>query len=103
MPNGGTQRALTITSYMADEPVVKTRLALRPQVYAGLDPGEPHPILALLDSHLELRRKAIEIEFGLDYCSSGRRAEIHAPARAAFAKLLETPPTTLAGTRAIIG
>jgi hypothetical protein len=44
----------------------------------------------------------IEIEFGLDHCSSERRAEIHAPAHAAFAKLLETPPTTISGTRAII-
>ena len=76
MPNADTQRALMITSYMADEPVVKTWLALRPQVHAGLDPGDPDPILALIDSHLELWRKAIEIEFGLDYCSSERRAEI---------------------------
>jgi hypothetical protein len=35
MPNADTQRALMISSYMADEPVVRTRLALRPQVYAG--------------------------------------------------------------------
>lgn len=102
MPNADTQRALMITSYMADEPVVKTWLALRPQVHAGLDPGDPDPILALIDSHLELWRKAIEIEFGLDYCSSERRAEIHAPAHAVFAKLLETPPTSISGTRAII-
>ena len=102
MPNADTQRALMISSYMADEPVVRTWLALRPQVYAGWDPGEPDPILALIDSHLELWRKAIEMEFGLDYWSAERRAEIHGPVDVAFVKLLETAPTTIAGLRAVI-
>src|SRR5271156_3106404 len=51
---------------------VKTWLALRPQVHAGADPGEPDPVMALIDSHLELWRKAIEIEFGLHQSAAPR-------------------------------
>jgi hypothetical protein len=103
MANADTQRSLMITSYMADEHVAKTWLALRPQAYAALRPGEFDPILDLIDVHLELWTKAVETEFGLSGDgSAARRAEIHQPADAAFAKLRETPPTTLAGARAII-
>ena len=97
MPNADTQRALMISSYMADEPVVRTWLALRPQIYAGWDPGEPDPILALIDSHLELWRKAIEMEFGLDYWSAERRAEIHGPLTSPLSNCLKRRRPPLLG------
>jgi len=77
--------------------VVRTWLALRPQIYAGWDPGEPDPILALIDSHLELWRKAIEMEFGLDYWSAERRAEIHGPLTSPLSNCLKRRRPPLLG------
>jgi hypothetical protein len=103
MPNTDTQRARMIASYVADEPVVEKWMALRPRIYAALRPGDFDPILDLIDAHCELWTEAIEIEFGLrgDW-SAERRAEVHGPVDVAFAKLLETAPTTMAGLRAVI-
>ena len=103
MPNTEMQRALMIASYMADEPVVEKWMALRPRIYAALWPGDFDPILDLIDAHLELWTEAIEIEFWLqgDW-SAQRRAEIHGPVDVAFAKLLETAPTTMGGLRAVM-
>jgi hypothetical protein len=107
MPNADTPRALRITSYMADEPVVKKWLALRPQAYAALKPGEFDPILDLIDLHLELWTKVVEAEFpeGKEpnqHCSSERSAGIHWLADIVDATLRETPPATRAGARAIM-
>jgi hypothetical protein len=103
MPNTDMQRALMIASYMAEEPVVGKWMALRPQIYAALRPGDFDPILDLIDAHLELWTEVIETEFGLrEDCSAERRTEIHGPADVAFAKLLKTVRMTMAGMRAII-
>jgi hypothetical protein len=103
MPNADMQRAAMIASYMADEPVVEKWMALRPRIYAALRPGDFDPILYLIDSHLKLWTEAVEIEFGLrEDWSVERRAEIHGPVDVAFAKLLETAPTTMVGLRAVV-
>ena len=100
MPNTDTPRPLIITSYMADVGQIEKWLAIRPQVYAALSPGESDPLIEMIDTHLELElwTKATEAEFR----GFADRADRHRLADAAFAKLLDTPPMTVAGARAII-
>ena len=61
---------------------------------------EPDPIFDLIEAHREAWAKAVEADYA-DELATEREAR-HRLAEDALAKLLETPPATIAGAKAVI-
>ena len=67
---------------------------------AHMDTRKDDPIFDLIEAHREAWAKAVEADYADELAAE--REERHRLAKDALAKLLETPPATLAGVRAII-